>query len=855
MANLSEDKTILNAFQVLFPNVIKNNYNFDDGFDMNPHAPINSSKFYDILILWWNQELKISQNNQITNNNWISLNKVFKSNNNTNNNVNISDYIGFFQPKNGTCGFVAALHAILVSKIWDINVNRMDVDSKTNDNDDDDDSKMNMEIKDDGIDDDNDDDICNVPSNIDVSKMLQFSIIEMLYNTLKAGNDTIEYDPNEVDIQPKKNNNQPWSCNKCSFRNKYDSVFCEQCFTDKPSEPDNTNAPQMTSNKQKLIQIQKSDTICLVTKGNLPLQNENNGDLLYNGNLFEFKLKYIKLSDLYNRDGYLDDSDIFDIETEKGKKFKRRFVEYLLDFFKQNDFDKNFTGKGCCIRILLSLILTHGLQRCIYELNIANNDEVFKNFRDLNLIVKPYGFCSQNLVNLLLFGHCGPVIQCPKIQTYKYGFLGHDIINPGATGYVQKNYGYEYPKYPIWVIHSGTHYTTLFGVAGLNQTITTYDKMVEWLNVKNAKNETKSAHREANKDTGKPPQNGSNNSNQNGNSTNESNSDMNSNIWKCPQCGKENKREYVFCEQCFVSKPEGLNTPKVIKDTKKDEQNDNNKKIIKQEEPVHFELDLFVFNGLPPSGPIISPIKMTIITETENEQENKIRNRVISPNDCLSYMDSTKRASEDKAKPKKPNNSDAGEAGIEAPNDNSDNNNDNGNDDVKKLVPKYVKVHQLIQRKESPTIKGLYYYELAVTLDEFFQECQYWKSTYMESLANDKHKQDLMLAFDPRKIPDMQSKINEYPSNKWRCCDCYLSDDYTKKYAGYNDITFNKCKSCGKLLNECIRSIFVKYEYVPLYVRESKVDNIYKTEIAKLLSKRYRNFVETFVDNSCLPVI
>lgn len=95
----------------------------------------------------------------------------------------------------------------------------------------------------------------------------------------------------------------------------------------------------------------------------------------------------------------------------------------------------------------------------------------------------------------------------------------------------------------------------------------------------------------------------------------------------------------------------------------------------------------------------------------------------------------------------------------------------------------------------------------------------------------------------------------EYPNGKWRCCSCYLGDDVANKYAGYNDLDMVNCKACGKSISEGLRTIFLKYEELPMYVKEGKVDKVYEEPIVMLLKKRFRNLVQGTVYNNCLPVI
>ena len=105
-------------------------------------------------------------------------------------------------------------------------------------------------------------------------------------------------------------------------------------------------------------------------------------------------------------------------------------------------------------------------------------------------------------------------------------------------------------------------------------------------------------------------------------------------------------------------------------------------------------------------------------------------------------------------------------------------------------------------------------------------------------------------------FPNFEKNKNyEYPSIKWRCCSCYLGDDMTKKYAGYNNLDSSLCKACSKPMYEGLRTLIVSYEHVPFYIRESKIDKVYQPALVKLLKKRFRNLIVGVVNNDCLPVI
>lgn len=122
-------------------------------------------------------------------------------------------------------------------------------------------------------------------------------------------------------------------------------------------------------------------------------------------------------------------------------------------------------------------------------------------------------------------------------------------------------------------------------------------------------------------------------------------------------------------------------------------------------------------------------------------------------------------------------------------------------------------------------------------------------------IADEEEWKGVKAFFDTKIMPPLDSPNYEYPSVKWRCCACYLGDDMTKKYAGYNGLDSPLCKACGKPMYEGLRTLIVRYEHVPFYIRESKIDKVYQNALVKLLNKRFRNLVNAEVDNNCLPVI
>ena len=126
------------------------------------------------------------------------------------------------------------------------------------------------------------------------------------------------------------------------------------------------------------------------------------------------------------------------------------------------------------------------------------------------------------------------------------------------------------------------------------------------------------------------------------------------------------------------------------------------------------------------------------------------------------------------------------------------------------------------------------------------------KSASKDSSNSNNGKSEVVATADESVVEELDY---EYPNGKWRCCSCYLGDDVANKYAGYNDLDMPNCKACGKSIEEGLRTIFLKYEQLPMYVKEGKVDKVYEEPIVMLLKKRFRNLVQGTVYNNCLPVI
>ena len=897
----TQELNLPKAWKILFPECVNQEVQ-QDAFGLGPTQSCTPDRFHNILSLWWNQELKLADASQLQPDHLPLLSKYLNSddtssdqkmdvspdsitNSDPSSNVkSIWNYLGFYQPKNGTCGFVAALHAILLYKMWDQVIHQSMEQSA--------DSNKSTNLR------------PTTHSKYDYKHLMATSIAHALIISANAASSKIEYDPTEfAQNQNGNKSTKPtfWICVLCNAKNDAANVFCEVCYQEPPpptTEVTDSSQP-MDVDQEDVIKttkvIESCTHITIVTEGQLPSKSDENQSLFYDESLFKFKV---------NRIAYDPQQDI--------ESATLQIAEYLL---KSTDFETAFLAKGSCVRILLSLIMTHGVDRCEYELVIDEYPEIFRQFRDESLVLGPYGFCSQNLVNLTMFGHCKPMIDAPPSMSYHYGFLGHDVINPGATGFFQTGYGYEYPMYPIWVVLSGTHYTTLFSIPTHLQkyngehVLDCYHAMVRWMTEKDKRKDVDGKIIEKKQGDN----NGASVSVVDGVAvktfddvvTDKLENEPKKN-WKCDLCGTTNDETYIFCSQCAREKEKAVAIESIIsgvdggggggggavesesesgwKCTFCGQQNQSDHVLcanisclrektsavtaaqseqtgaeeteskvddqkVKEEEEledaVHFEVDLLCFNGLPPSGPLLSPITMKVITEQQSEEEKNDRNRVIGAEEVISVVD------RDEA------------------------------DEAKKV--KYLKGHALVQRIESKQRKNVYFYEIAISLESHFEEIQKlslcyfcffigcccmrimynmkmkcnlsWKSPYFMKFKDEEDWKGVKSFFDPKIMPNSELKTYEYPSVKWRCCACYLGDDMNKKYAGYNELENALCKACGKPMYEGLRTLIVKYDHVPFYIRESKIDKIYQNALVKLLNKRFRNLVNAEVDNECLPVI
>ena len=119
----------------------------------------------------------------------------------------ISNYLGFYQPKNGTCGFVAGLHAILLYKMWDQVINQSIEQMMTG----------------------------PVKPKFDFKHLMISSIAHALMTCADSAAVPMEYDPNEA-VNKKKQDSKPksWKCASCQTDNASANIICKNCYIEPP---------------------------------------------------------------------------------------------------------------------------------------------------------------------------------------------------------------------------------------------------------------------------------------------------------------------------------------------------------------------------------------------------------------------------------------------------------------------------------------------------------------------------------------------------------------------------------------------------------------------------------------------
>ncbi|KND00033.1 uncharacterized protein SPPG_04377 [Spizellomyces punctatus DAOM BR117] len=126
----------------------------------------------------------------------------------------------------------------------------------------------------------------------------------------------------------------------------------------------------------------------------------------------------------------------------------------------------------------------HHLLPLLYSLLLTHTPTLLQTEMDdpSTPLIATHGYCTQDLVNLILTGQAVSNVFNGTQQTDGYVMKG--VQNTPPTGFLSlfESYGtirvgsfYKFPKYPIWTIHSESHYTTLFSPTALDE----YQKTLE----------------------------------------------------------------------------------------------------------------------------------------------------------------------------------------------------------------------------------------------------------------------------------------------------------------------------------------------------------------------------------------
>eukprot|EP01129_Flabellula_baltica_P009474 TRINITY_DN3876_c0_g1_i1.p1 TRINITY_DN3876_c0_g1~~TRINITY_DN3876_c0_g1_i1.p1 ORF type:complete len:513 (-),score=120.77 TRINITY_DN3876_c0_g1_i1:152-1690(-) len=116
------------------------------------------------------------------------------------------------------------------------------------------------------------------------------------------------------------------------------------------------------------------------------------------------------------------------------------------------------------IIFLYSLILSRGIQTIEADMNLDEMKKALLNpHSDDTLIAGVFGFCTSAIINLITIGRATFDTQDNIDDTHSD--IGYLTVDEDMATTIGKKISGDYmkePKYPIWVIHGGSHYTILF---------------------------------------------------------------------------------------------------------------------------------------------------------------------------------------------------------------------------------------------------------------------------------------------------------------------------------------------------------------------------------------------------------
>lgn len=125
-----------------------------------------------------------------------------------------------------------------------------------------------------------------------------------------------------------------------------------------------------------------------------------------------------------------------------------------------NEHVDQYTGSGCLLLILASCIQTRGVEPV--------SQDITRDLGEPPLIVGPNALCSFELMSLLLRG-----TACGNISAYTPDGTASDWAGAqvGLLSATERESGVavanslRIPQFPVWILHGGDHFTTLFSLA------------------------------------------------------------------------------------------------------------------------------------------------------------------------------------------------------------------------------------------------------------------------------------------------------------------------------------------------------------------------------------------------------
>jgi hypothetical protein len=295
----------------------------------------------------------------------------------------------------------------------------------------------------------------------------------------------------------------------------------------------------------------------------------------------------------------------------------------VVTFLTKNK--SQFINAGGAVLFLYSLVISRGLEQTQVDLKVGSYGTT--------LVVGDFALCTQALVNLCTIGQALPGIDDEVMDRYdgeiEIGMLTFEEVDnmTFGSGYSVLADSLKHPKYPIWILHGGDHYTILFS----------FDS--EALNLGVPKKKSGASEFDSNKCV--------NDCGFFGNSEwygyckkcydqlTEANNKISTEPVNC--AGKcsffGNPATFNYCSLCYKSLSQSkiqelkeletaqIEIDRALKATLKP----NALAILEKD----YEIKFFHFNGLPPSGPRMASINLARRTSIDNNQNNETDQNIV----------------------------------------------------------------------------------------------------------------------------------------------------------------------------------------------------------------------------------